>query len=224
MNPWILIDSAVPADGGPPLRLYRRGAEFSIKVGRIELMSSRVHGSEEALAQLACARLADPARAHVLVGGLGMGYTLAAALRLLGPAAHVTVAERAPAVVAWNRGPLAELAGRPLADPRVAVHEGDVAEALRPSERYDAILLDVDNGPEALSHADNQWLYGAAGLAAARAALRPAGVLAVWSVSPDTGFTRRLRQAGFAVEECPVRARGGRRGARHWIWLATRPA
>ncbi len=186
-------------------------------------MNSRSHGSEEKLAELACARLAGCERAHVLIGGLGMGYTLAAALRNLGDDARVTVSELVPEVVMWNRGPLGGLAGDPLLDPRVIVYEGDVVRRIMAQARaYDAILLDVDNGPEGLTHTGNDWLYGCDGLSAAFAALRAGGVLAVWSAGYDQAFTGRLLKAGFAVEEVAVRSRGSK-GSRHMIWLAQRP-
>lgn len=224
MTPWLLLDSAqIPGNGGE-LRLYRRNDEFSIKLsGRAgELMNSRVHDSEDALAEQSCARLADPARARVLVGGLGMGFTLAAVLRRLGADAQVLVAELVPAVVAWNRGPLAALAAHPLADPRVSVHEGDVGAVLRAARlAYDAILLDVDNGPEGLTRKQNDWLYGVDGLNAAYAALRPRGILAVWSAGPDRDFAQRLRKVGFTVDDVRVRAHAGK-GARHVIWFAER--
>lgn len=224
MTPWLLLDSAhIPGNGGE-LRLYRRNDEFSITLsGRAgELMNSRVHDSEDALAEQSCARLADPARARVLVGGLGMGFTLAAVLRRLGADAQVVVAELVPAVVAWNRGPLAALAAHPLADPRVSVHEGDVGAVLRAARlAYDAILLDVDNGPEGLTRKQNDWLYGVDGLNAAYAALRPRGILAVWSAGPDRDFAQRLRKVGFTVDDVRVRAHAGK-GARHVIWFAER--
>ena len=223
MIPWELLGRAqVPGNSGE-LRLYRRGREFSIRVNGCELMNSRAHGSEDALAELACARVADRPRPRVLIGGLGMGYTLASALRRLGASARVVVAELVPEVVQWNRGPLADLAGHPLQDTRVTVREVDVARILQAEHQaYDAILLDVDNGPDGLSLQSNNWLYSLAGLDAAFAALKPEGVLAVWSASPDRSFTRRLRQAGFAVDEVPVRARGQRGGGRHTIWIAVR--
>jgi len=224
MTPWTLIDSAqVPGNDGGELRLYRRGGKFSIVlVGRGELMSSRVHGSEEALAVQTCARLADSRQARLLIGGLGMGFTLAAALQALGAEARVEVAELIPAVVAWNRDPLGPLAGQPLDDPRVTVREGDIARLLTAGPRvYDAILLDVDNGPEGLTRRQNDWLYGTDGLNAAYAALRPGGVLAVWSAGPAPEFMPRLRKVGFEVEETRVRAHGGK-GARHLIWFARR--
>lgn len=223
MIPWIFLDSAPVPGGKGELRLYQRGREHSIMVDGHELMNSRVHSSEDALAELVCARLATVPRPRLLIGGLGMGYTLGAALSKLGPQAEVVVAELVPAVVEWNRGYLAEFAGYPLQDPRVTVHEGDVAQQINAAARaFDAILLDVDNGPEGLSRKCNDRLYDSAGLRAAFNALRPAGVLAVWSAGPDAAFNKRLRQTGFAVDEVRVRARGPRGGARHMIWLATR--
>jgi len=224
MKPWNLIDSTeIPAAGGE-LRLYRRGEEYSIMiVGGGELMNSRMHGSEDALAELGCAHLAGQARPRVLIGGLGMGFTLAAALAQLGPAAEVVVAELVPAVVKWNRDYLGPFAGQPLADPRSTVSIGDVAVLLRKARGdYDAILLDVDNGPEGLTHRENDWLYSDAGLQAAFTALRPDGVLAVWSAGPDHAFGERLRCLGFLVEEHRVRAHGSGKGARHTIWIARR--
>ena len=212
----------MPGNGGE-LRLYKRGAEFSIRVDGRELMNSRVHGSEDALAELACARVADRPHPRILIGGLGMGYTLATALHRLGATAKVIVAELVPAVVAWNRGPLADLAGRPLQDGRVSVREVDVARILEEGpRRYDAIVLDVDNGSESLTVKSNDWLYARAGLDAAWAALRPTGVLAVWSAGPDRIFAQRLRNAGFAVDEVRVRARGHGGGERRTIWIAQR--
>lgn len=223
MIPWELLDSAPVPGGGETLRLFRRGMEFSIRVEGCELMNSRAHGSEEALAELACARLADRPGPQVLIGGLGMGYTLAAALHHLGPLAQVLVAELVPAVVAWNRGPLAHLARHPLADPRVSVQETDVARILRKApQAFDAIILDVDNGPDGLTRTGNNWLYTKAGLQSAHAALKPAGLLAIWSASPDRAFAERLRQTGFKVEEIQTRARGRQGGRRHTIWLAER--
>jgi spermidine synthase len=224
MIPWRQLGSTALPGEQLPMVLYQRDTEFVIRVGAVALMSSAAHGSEEALAELACARVAERDGARVLVGGLGMGFTLAAALARLGPSARVEVAELVPAVVVWNRGPLAHLAGRPLEDARVSVVEGDVADRVRGARAaFDAILLDVDNGPDAFTVEANRWLYSAAGLAALYAALRPGGVLGVWSVAPDHEFTRRLGQAGFAVEEHVVRARRGK-GGRHVLWLAERRA
>ncbi len=223
MIPWEFLESTPVPGGDGELSLYRRGGEFSIRVAGRELMNSRVHGSEEALAELACARIADRPRPRILIGGLGMGYTLAAALRRLPPKGRVVVAELVLAVIAWNRRVLGELAGRPLLDARVAVHEGDVAEILqREHQAFDAVLLDVDNGPEALARRDNNWLYARPGLQAAFNVLRPAGVLAVWSAAPHQSFSQRLRSVGFAVEELRVPARERRGGRRHTIWLAGR--
>ena len=224
MIPWSLIDKAPIPGGAGELRLMRRGDEFSIRLGNNELMNSRLSGSEEALATLSLERIQSNAAPQVLIGGLGMGFTLRAALTVLRPQARVVVAELVPAVVAWARGPMGALHGASLDDPRVSIEEGDVARLIRAgASRYDAILLDVDNGPEGLTRDANNSLYNKAGLAAARAALKPGGVLAVWSSSgPDEAFKRRLRQASFGVEEIKVRARGGRGGARHIVWIATR--
>jgi spermidine synthase len=222
MIPWEELDSAAVPGGHEPLRLKRRGGEFSIMLGSNELMNSRLSGSEEALAALSSARLAGRPRPAILIGGLGMGFTLRAALAAFGPDARLVVAELVPAVVAWARGPMAELFAGSLDDPRVEVREADVADLISAvSGVYDAILLDVDNGPDGLSRSANDRLYNATGLAAARAALKPAGVLAVWSAHPDPAFSARLRRSGFRVEEVATRARG-KRGARHLIWLATR--
>lgn len=224
MIPWRRLDGASLAGESRELVLWQRDTEFVIRLGPHALMSSAAHGSEEALAEAACARLAGRAAPRVLVGGLGMGFTLAAALRSLPADARVEVAELVPAVVEWNRGPLAHLAGRPLEDPRATVHAGDVADRIRAARpAWDAILLDVDNGPDGLTVATNDRLYSDAGLAAAFASLRSGGVLGVWSVQPDEAFTGRLARAGFAVEEQRVRARRGK-GGRHTLWLATRPA
>lgn len=223
MNPWILLDSAqVPGNGGE-LHLYQQGEEFSIRiVGRGELMNSRMHGSEDKLAELTCARLKNVTAPRLLIGGLGMGFTLAAALQHVGEQGQVMVAELVPAVVAWNRGPLGTHAGHPLADPRVTVHEGDVARLIKDQQRaYDAILLDVDNGPEGLTRKKNDWLYSMNGLIAAYGALRAQGVLAVWSAGPAQDFLQRLKKVGFRVEEQRVRAHGNK-GARHVIWFARR--
>jgi spermidine synthase len=180
MTPWELIDTAATPGDGASLRLMRRGAEFSIMAGTIELMNSRLSGSEESLAELACARIRTRPAAAILIGGLGMGFTLAAALSALAADAAVTVAELIPAVVAWGRGPLGHIVGTSLDDTRVAIHEGDVGGLIAAARAaYDAILLDVDNGPHGLSR-ENDRLYSRAGLAAARRALRLGGVLAVW--------------------------------------------
>lgn len=223
MTPWTLLDIAQAPGNGKELRLYRRGAEFSIRIGNCELMNSSRHGSEEALADLALRKIVDRPRSRVLIGGLGMGYTLAAALRGLGTDGGVVVAELVPAVVTWNRGPLADLAGQPLKDKRVTIREIDVARIIQAEgSSYDAILLDVDNGPEGLTMNENEWLYSFQGLKAAFASLRAKGVLAVWSATSHHAFAHRLHKVGFTVDEVHVRARGVRGGAHHTIWIAVR--
>ncbi|HEY9091682.1 spermidine synthase [Parasphingorhabdus sp.] len=221
MIPRILIDSAqIP--GGGELRLFQRGKEFSIMLGNNELMNSRLSGSEEALATLPCERLSGRAASRILIGGLGMGFTLRAALPLLDASAEVIVAELVPAVVKWARGPMADLFEGSLSNPRVSIETADVFDLISEhQDHFDAILLDVDNGPDGITHASNDRLYTIAGLKAAKRALRPGGILAVWSSASDPKFTRRLMKAGFSVEENPVRGRG-KRGAHHMIWLATR--
>ena len=221
MIPWEHLASATVPDDGGELRLMRRGAEYSIMAGPIELMNSRLSGSEEALATLAHERLAKVAAPRVLIGGLGMGFTLRAALAAFGPKAQIVVAELVPAVVDWAKGPLAGLYGDSLADPRGRIRQGDVA-AMIAEGGWDAILLDVDNGPQGLSRAGNDGLYSFGGLGATKAALNSGGVLGVWSSSSDHGFTNRLKRAGYAVEEIGVRAHRGR-GARHTIWMAKTP-
>lgn len=221
MKPWTQLDAAA-IPGGGTLKLMRRGEdEFSITLGHNELMNSRLKGSEEALATLAIERIGQRPGLRMLIGGLGMGFTLRAALAALPADAEIVVAELIPAVIAWARGPLASIFAGCLDDPRVTVREADVVAAIREGpSRYDAILLDVDNGPDGLMVEANDRLYDHAGLGAAKAALRSGGVLAVWSAGPDRSFTQRLRQAGFAVEEKTVRARAGAGGAKHMIWLA----
>ena len=222
MIPWKELGRAdVPGENNP-LVLAQRGSEFAIRIGPIALMSSLMHGSEEALAELACTHIADRGDARVLIGGLGMGYTLAAALKHTAPTSRIVVAELLSSVVEWNRGPLSSLAGQPLEDPRVSVTIGDVAERIAAKAgAWDAILLDVDNGPNGLTRPDNDRLYHTNGLRAAFAALREGGVLGVWSVAPDAAFTHRLGEAGFDVHEATVRARRTK-GTRHTLWIATR--
>ncbi|WP_339804735.1 hypothetical protein [uncultured Marinobacter sp.] len=217
------IGSATIPGKGTELRLLQRNNEFSIKIAGTtgELMNSRLHGSEDALATLACERIAGQAAPKVLIGGLGMGFTLAAALAALGKDAEVTVAELVPQVVDWNRGPLGAAAGYPVNDPRTRIHVGDVGQLLKQSAgTWDAIMLDVDNGPEGLTRKENDWIYSRAGLLAAQAALRPEGVVAYWSAGQDPAFTERLRGIGFAAEAVTVRAHKPGKGARHVIWLA----
>jgi spermidine synthase len=211
------------APDGEELRLMRRGEDFMIVVDRNELMNSRMSGSEEALATMTAERLGDRAAQRWLIGGYGMGFTLRAALGVLGPDAKVTVAELVPEIIAWARGPMAALANGCLDDPRVEVALADVADLIvRGRGGYDAILLDVDNGPDGLVRDANDRLYTPAGLATARATLKPGGVLAVWSAAPDKAFAARLHRAGFEVDEVTVRARSNGKGPRHTIWFARR--
>ncbi len=219
MIPWIELDRAALPQGGE-LRLMRRGDEFSIKLGVAELMTSRLYASEAALATLAAEKLKGRTKPRVLIGGLGMGFTLRAALGAFGAEAEIVVAELVPAVARWARGPMANLFGGSLDDRRVELVEADVAALIRAARPpYDAILLDVDNGPEGMTQSANDHLYSTRGLAAARAALSPGGVLAVWSQGPDRAFAKRFEKAGFSVEERKVRARGVHGGSRHVIWL-----
>lgn len=221
MLPWIHLDTAELEDG-QSLRLKSRGSEFSIMLGSNELMNSRLSGSEEALARLTLAKLGGREAPRILIGGLGMGFTLRAALKEVGETAHLTVAELVPQVIDWARGPMAEVFAGSLDNPRVSLYQGDVAEAID-AGGWDAILLDVDNGPDGLTRKGNDALYQAHGLATAFRGLTPAGVLSVWSSAPDPAFTRRLAKAGFTVEEAPTRASTRKRGARHMIWLAQKP-
>ena len=223
MISWEIVDTApIPGNRGE-LQLSRRGAEFSISiVGVGILMGSRAHGSEDALARLTCRKIAGRSRARVLIGGLGMGFTLAASLQYLAEDAEVVVAELIPAVVKWNKGALGEAAGYPLADKRTTVREVDVAKILRAERQsFDAILLDVDNGPAGMTRKKNNWLYTIDGLAAAYTALRPQGTLAVWSAGPDRKFTQRLQKTGFKVNQERVHE-SGNKGELHTIWLAER--
>jgi len=224
MTPRELIGTA-PVPGGDDLRLFRRGGDFMIVLDRNELMNSRMSGSEEALATMTCARLGDRQAAHLLIGGYGMGFTLRAALAVLGPDARVTVAEVVPGIIDWARGPMMAMTAGCLDDPRVRLVMDDVATLIGTAySTYDVILLDVDNGPDGLTREGNGRLYSAQGLAAAKAALKPGGVLAVWSAAPDASFSRRLGRAGFLTEEVAVRARSNGKGPRHLIWFSTKPA
>lgn len=219
----LLATAQVP--GGEELRLFAHDRDFMIVLGNNELMSTRMRGSEEALATMTLERLGNPAAPHLLIGGYGMGFTLRAALARLGPQARVIVAELVPEIIAWARGPMAALTAGCLDDPRVMLRMDDVSDAmLLAPEPLDAILLDVDNGPDGLVRADNRRIYARSGLDAARRALRPGGILAVWSAAPDPKFARRLTDCGFEVEETEVRARvdkdGKGKGPRHTIWFA----
>ena len=225
MIPWTQLGSAQIPNNGGELKFSQRGAEFSIRLSGIrgELMNSRVYHSEQVLAQLGCAHLRGIDNTEVLVGGLGMGYTLAAALKAINSASHATVAELIPEVVTWNQGPLGRCAGNPLQDHRTRVHIGDVAELLSLKQPvFDAILLDVDNGPEGLTQSDNNWIYSDAGLDNIYQTLKPLGMLAIWSAGPDYLFSVRLKNAGFKVDTRIVRARPGK-GSKHTIFLAKKP-
>ena len=221
MKRWALLDRAeIP--GGGELRLMQRDTEYSIMLGTTQLMNSRRTGSEEALATFACDRIRDRRRPKILIGGLGMGFTLRAALAVLATDASVTVAELVPAVVEWARGPMAGIFEKSLEDPRVLIHEGDVGALIAASvSAYDAILLDVDNGPEGLVRKANDRIYDMQGLRAARRALRPDGILAVWSSWPNKPFTDRLKAAGFDAKEVQIRAKAPRGGALSIVWIAT---
>ena len=207
--------------GGEELKLYAHGRDFMIVMGHNELMSTRMRGSEELLATMALERLDHPAAPHLLIGGYGMGFTMRAALAAMDPQGRVTVAELVPEILDWAKGPMAGMTGNCLDDRRVTLWPGDVGDVivLNPGE-YDAILLDVDNGPDGLVRPANNRLYSRIGLETARKALRPGGVLAVWSAGPDKAFNRRLEKAGFEVDEVTVRARANGKGPKHTIWFA----
>lgn len=208
--------------GGEELRLYRHDRDFMIVLDRNELMSTRKWGSEEALATMSIERIKHTKRPHLLIGGYGMGFTLRAALKALPDNARVTVVELVPEIIEWARGPMAEVAAGCLEDPRVTLIQGDVSLIIASAQGdYDAILLDVDNGPDGLVRADNDAIYSASGLRAARNALTPDGVLAIWSAAADPAFTRRLEKARFRVDEVKVAARANGKGARHVIWFAS---
>ncbi|MCY7339145.1 MAG: spermidine synthase [Sphingomonas bacterium] len=223
MIPRELIGTAVVPGGREELRLFRRGGDHMIVLDRNELMNSRMSGSEEALAEMTAERLGNRPAPHVLIGGYGMGFTLRAALGALGEDAQVTVVELVPEIIEWAEGPMAELTAGGLDDPRTELVIDDVASLIDEAlGRYDAILLDVDNGPDGLTRGANNRIYSARGLAAARGALKPGGILAVWSAAPDVKFAKALADAGFMVDEVAVRARSNGKGARHLIWFATK--
>ena len=223
MIPWVHLDTGSVPGESAALRLMQRGDEYSIMVGSNELMNNRLRGSERALATIACSRLQDRPRAKILIGGLGMGFTLRAALDEVGPETSVVVAELVPAVAAWARGPLAHLFAGSLDDPRVELVESDVNRLIQSGPaQYDAILLDVDNGPEGMMRRENGRLYDVWGLKRAHYALRPKGILGVWSGGPDRRFKARLQRSGFAVDEVRVKANAGMSGRRHVLWIAVR--
>ncbi|OEU56514.1 MAG: hypothetical protein BA862_04785 [Desulfobulbaceae bacterium S3730MH12] len=223
MIPWEEIDRAEVPGGEGEIILRKRGTEFSIRAATTELMNSRLHGSEDALAELTCSRIKRKSDQRILIGGLGMGYTLAAALQHSGDDSLITVAELIPAVIRWNREHFGHLAGKPLDDGRVSIQQEDVAETIRRKKStWDAILLDVDNGPDGLTRKANDRIYGMNGLKNAFFALRTGGMLSIWSSGVDEQFTHRLKQCQFQTEIVTVRARKLGKGARHTIWLATK--
>jgi spermidine synthase len=223
MKPWILIETVTLDGEKEALHLYQRDTEFSIQLGREELMNSRSHGSEDALGELACNLIQGMVQPRILIGGLGMGFTVASVLKHAPAEAAIQVAELLPAVVQWNHGVLGHLAEHPLNNKRVKIKEIDVTKLIKAEQKvYDAILLDIDNGPTSLVKKSNAWLYSPNGLAVAFAALRPGGVLAVWSAGADANFSRHLEKVGFEVQEKRVKAHGNK-GANHVVWLAQRP-
>ncbi len=224
MKPRKLLGSAQTPDKAGELQLSQRGDDFFISYNGKELMNSRMHGSEDLLAEFACKPVAGRPKARVLIGGLGLGYTLAAALAIMHNDAAVVVAELVPAVVQWNRNICGHLAGHPLKDPRVDVQEQDVCILLKSEqEGFDAVMLDVDNSPDSMTQKSNDWLYTRNGLTKIYQSLRPKGILTVWSAAPDTTFSRRLQKSGFTVHEKTVSARGSGKGGLHTIWVARRP-
>jgi spermidine synthase len=223
MSNWDLIDTTEIPGTGVEMQLFQSEEEYSISVeGSGVLMSTWAHQSEDALAELSCRKIEGRPNPRVLIGGLGMGFTLAAALQHLGDDAEVVVAELVPGVIAWNRGVLGKYAGNPLQDARTVVRGTDVAKILRKERKgFDAILLDVDNGPEGMTRKKNDWLYTEDGLTEAYTALRPGGVLAIWSAGPSRNFRERLRKVGFTVQQSRVSEQDGQ-GDLHAIWLAER--
>ena len=225
MKRFVLLDTAPIPNNGGALCLFEYGEDFVIKIqggDGGQLMNTRMHGSEDALAQIPCKRIAGRQAPRGLVGGLGMGFTLASALQHIGKNGQVVVAELVPGVIEWNRGPLGEKAGMPILDPRAEIRCQDVAEVIKSEPLgFDAIMLDVDNGPEGLTHTGNNWLYSMAGLHACHRALRPAGILAVWSASADRKFADKVGKAGFKVEEVQVYAHGNK-GTKHTLWIGSK--
>ena len=223
MTQWELLDAAEIPGTETELCLYQSGEHFSISINTGgQLMNTIEHESEDALAKLTCKKIVDRPNPRVLIGGLGMGFTLAAALQHLGDDGEIVVGELVPAVVKWNQGALGAHSGNPLNDSRTTVKVGDVAKIIRAERQgFDAILLDVDNGPEGLTRKKNNWLYDMDGLTEAYTALRPGGLLAIWSAGPDRKFMERLRKVGYAVKQVRVRA-DGKKGDLHAIWFAQR--
>lgn len=218
MKKWTTVEQAL-TPGGQTISLHEHDGSYTIRLDGVELMSTRRHASEERLAELACAHMKGISRARILIGGLGFGYTLRAALTAVPGDASVVVAEILPAVINWNRNPAYPLAADAMADPRVTILQRDVAEVIRESPAgFDSIILDVDNGPVSLTSGDNDQLYSYSGLGVARAALRPRGCVAYWSAAPDPGFERLMRRAGFAVDVQRCRAHGNS-GISHTLFV-----
>jgi spermidine synthase len=220
MKPQMKLATAWTPDGGE-MGLYQHDRDFSIKINGQELMNSRQHESEQELARLGCAHLSDRKAPCVLIGGLGMGYTLRQALDILGPDANVVVSELLPAVVNWNREYLRDLNGQPLEDKRTELITGDIFQLISQSiGRFDAILLDVDNGPNAMTDSGNQRLYSSTGIYACRCALRKQGSLAIWSTEPSKVFEQLLMSCGFQVRRYRVKAYQASHSKPLFIWIA----
>lgn len=223
MKPWVLLDTAPVPEGKGELKLYQHDQDFTIKVDYVELMNSRVHGSEDALAELTISRIESKKPKRVLIGGLGMGFTLAKAVEVLGPNDIIEIAELSPAVVEWNKKYLGHLTGNPLDDPRVKLIVGDVITVMKSNQRsYDAVMLDVDNGPEGLTKTDNNRLYSGNGLKSAFQALNYNGIFSVWSSGDSDEFTERLKKSNFIVDKWHVRERSNGKGGKHLIWFASK--
>jgi len=223
MKPWLHLGTSNTPDQKNTLDLYQRDTEFSIRINGQELMNSRMYGSEKTLAELACKKIKDQEKSRILIGGLGMGYTLSSALLCLRDDASVIISELVPSIVEWNRSFLGDLAGQPLDDNRVVVKIKDITEILKQkNKKFHAVILDVDNGPEGLTQKSNNWLYSSKGLDVIKNSLFSGGVLAVWSVRDNDDFTHRLKQKGYIVEKHRVWARSNKKGGRHMIWLAMR--
>lgn len=224
MIAWENIDRVKIPGQEQEMTLQKRGEEFSIRTSGVELMNSRVHGSEDELASLTCKKLNHGTGLNILIGGLGMGFTLAAALKHTTADTRIIVSELIPAVILWNKKFVGHLSGMPLDDSRVQIKDEDVAKTIRDKKSFwDAILLDVDNGPEGIIRKENNRLYDSSGLKASFRALRPGGILSVWSAGDNEAFTQRLKQCGFHTEKKMTRARHSQKGSRHIVWLAQKP-
>lgn len=225
VKPWKLLATAPVPQGEGELKLYQHDQDFVIKVDHIELMNSRVHGSEDALAELTIQKIDTNKPKRILIGGLGMGFTLAKALESIGPEDTIDVAELSPDVLAWNKEYLGNLTDNPLNDPRVTVHVMDVIDIMRSNQRcFDAVILDVDNGPEGLTKDDNNRIYSSRGLSSAFQALKPHGIYSVWSSGDSEIFTERMKKSNFEIEKTRVHERANGKGGKHVIWFGTKKA